>query len=122
MGGKSMAKASFLSVDGAILAKVVTLTINANSPMANSCHFNNQCKGSSGQNCSFDDRCRSYRFNDLCQGSDTRVAVQMSNVGGSVIGDTISMIDAEGLITKVAIPAPNASCPIIRDTTMVRSD
>lgn len=46
----------------------------------------------------------------------------MSNVGGSVIGDTISMIDAEGLITKAAIPAPNASFLIIRDTTMVRSD
>lgn len=46
----------------------------------------------------------------------------MSNVGRSVTGDTISMIDSEGLITKAAIPTPNASCPIIRDATMVHSD
>ena len=116
-----MTEASILSVSDAILAKVVTLMISANSLVARRCCFNSQCQGSGGQSCRFNDRCQSCRSNDLCQGSDAGADVQMSNVGGLVIGDIVPAIDAEGLIIEVVIPAPNASCPIIRDTTMVRS-
>ena len=34
----------------------------------------------------------------------------MSNVSGSVTGDTIPAIDAKGLIIEVVIPATDASC------------
>ena len=34
----------------------------------------------------------------------------MSNVGGSITGDTVPKIDAEGPIIEVVIPTTNASC------------